>query len=225
MGASSSVAARQVTPLLLRALATMTGSLHTPSSPHTHPSSSHTRLLCGTVECATLKALDTWFAYRVPSGYLTADGLHPTPFLTTTRTHMPPSRAFFSPTAEWRTLLTGDRRALAELLALDDATARALYINRTRPRASGTPSRPSSATSLRACSTATRARAAPTTSRAPTPSTAPTSPPSSPSPRSLRSTAPVCALSPHTPPPLCSPDGTTTPSQCCTTCCATRTAP
>lgn len=129
MGASSSVAARQVTPLLLRALATMTGSLHTPSSPHTHPSSSHTRLLCGTVECATLKALDTWFAYRVPSGYLTADGLHPTPFLTTTRTHMPPSRAFFSPTAEWRTLLTGDRRALAELLALDDATARALYIN------------------------------------------------------------------------------------------------
>ena len=33
MGASSSVAARQVTPLLLRALSTMTGSLHT----HPHP--------------------------------------------------------------------------------------------------------------------------------------------------------------------------------------------
>lgn len=31
--------------------------------------------------------------------------------------------------AEWQTLLTGDRRALAELLALDDATARGLYIN------------------------------------------------------------------------------------------------
>ena len=122
MGASSSVAARQVTPLLLRALSTMTGSLHT----HPHPAASH----LSSPACHS-RVRDTPGArhvVRVPRAQRLP---HLRRFATCPPKDTPNDAGLtHCPLfTEWTELLTGDRGALAQLLALDAATADALYIN------------------------------------------------------------------------------------------------
>lgn len=225
MGASSSVAARQVTPLLLRALATMTGSLHTPSSPHTRLPHTHTS--CAAQSSARRSRRSTRGSRTACPAATSPQTVcpPPTPFPTTTRAHVPPSRAPF-PRGRVADAAHGrPPRARGAAGARRRDGPRAVH-QRARGRAplgrrQGLPARLLCA---RARQRRVRARRRlpperrrlrqhrPRRPRRPRPGPCARRRPFAPSPRT------------HLP-PLCSPDGTTTPSQCCTTCCATRTAP